>query len=572
MLRFLVPFLIFLSLLSSCTKKPEVKPIDVKTKVSTDYSPEKYMFVKELNTKDRVVFFYQDQDGYTHYYNGKEDRIINREIMDKYKKIGGVPMSFSYAFDGKYLYFSQPVRWGPKKLILIKMEPDGKVLYTKELSSLEQVLRPASFAFDGKGNMLLSWTDETPPYVKAAYLLVKNDQFPEKEEVIGFDQNPVLSVKSVYTSKGFALVYTKAGKGGKMSEVRVRFLSDNSEKLLYTGNSSTDFDFYEYKDGFVLRPYELSSKVNIIVYDRAFEKKKEYAIEKPKDLVNNFDILQVGLLGGTPLVFGAGIPTKPVDVEGYSLPQRLNVFYSYNGKTFERLVGEKPFMFTSNLTSYDSSSEYAVVAYMDRRLTVPTVMVSVIDSKGKLLKKDLLIEKPWVATGSPKVAYLGEGLFRVFYPVEDQKEKVWIYRAKDIKANSIDSLYEMPKPDKDLLIKTVNRYVECRKKNDYKCVYSMLDPTYRSGISEGMHEQMMKNINANILDYKLEKCKILEDSVLAACDGYIKARLPGQIMGKPIREQERSIEQKIKGNIWVYIDGKWYYAVDLPMLGYALQW
>ncbi|MFN3814039.1 MAG: hypothetical protein ACK4SM_05390 [Aquificaceae bacterium] len=571
MVRFFLFFMLVM-LMGSCTKRQEVHSFDVKTKVETDYSPEKYLFVRELNTKDRVVFFYQDQEGYTHYYNGKEDRIINREVMDKYKKMGAVPMSFSYAFDGKYLYFSQPVRWGPKKLILIKMEPDGKVLYTKELSYLEQVLRPASFAFDGKGNMLLSWIDETPPYVKAAYLLVKEDNFPKKEEVISFEENPILSVRSLYTGKGFALLYTKAGKGGKGSEVRIRFLYDGNEKVLYSGDGSTDFDFYEYKEGFVLRPYELSQKVKVIVYDRTFEKKKEYTIDKPKDISNTFDIIQVGLFRGVPLLLGAGIPPVPVKVDDLSLPQKLNTFYSYDGSTFERLVGGKPFMFTSTLPSYDSSDKYALVAYEDRRLTAPTVMASLIDSKGKLVKRDILLEKPWVTTGSPKVVYLGEDTFRVFYPVEDRKDKVWIYRAKDIKADGIDSLYDLPKPDKDLLMKTVNKYTECRKNNDYKCTYSMLDPTYRTVISEEMHKDMMKKINAKISDYRLENCKVLENSVLAACDGYIKARLPQEIMGKPIKEQERNVEQKIRGNIWVYIDGKWYYAVDLPMLGYALQW
>ena len=574
-MRYTVFLLLVLFIFSSCSKKPEVYVHDLKTSISTDYLPEKYMFVRELNTKDRVVFFYQDHEGYTHYYNGKKDTIINREVVDKYKKKGGVPMSFSYAYDGKYLYFSQPIRWGPKKLIFIKMEPDGKVLYVKELSSLEQSIRPASVAFDGKGNMLLTWLDETPPYIKGAYMLVKGDSFPQKEEVIAFEDAPVLSIKPVYTSKGFAILYTKVGKGGDYGELRLRFLSDGSEKTLYAGYGVADFDISQAGGKFLIRPYEISEKVHLLIFDGNMEKVREYAINKPKDISNTFSPYDnPTLIDGQPFVLAGGIPPNSVSVDGYSLPQRQNVFYSYAGKDFERLVGGKLFMFTSEMPSVDSSKNYILVAYVDRRLASPTIMVSLLDKKGKVIKRDIIIEKPWVSTGSPRVVHLGEDLFRVFYPVEDKKEKVWIYRAKDIKVENLQNLYDIP-PVKDRekrLAERVKQYVECRKNNDYKCVYRMLDPVYRSGISEAMHEEMMKRVNAKITEFRFDRCKILENSVIAACDGIIKAKLPEQIMNRPIKEQERNIEQKLKGIIWVYVDGDWYYAVDLPMLGYAIRW
>lgn len=581
-------FVVFLSLVASCSSLPrapallDAPSLDVSSVVPTDFSPEKYLFVKELSARGKAVFFYQDQEGYMHYYNGKEDRIINREVMDKYKKLGAVPMSMSYGYDGKYIYFSQPVRWGPKKLIFIKLEQDGKVVYTKELSSLEQVIRTVSMAFDGKGGILLTWMDETPPYVNAAYTLIKGDSFPEKEEVISYQDKAVLFAQPVYTDKGLAVVYVRTSPAGKNTEgsgeIRVRFLSDGSEKSLYSGNVF-DADLTEAKGVFLVRPYELSSSIKLITFNNSFDRIKEYTVEKPKELGEAFSLFSnEGLIEGEPFVLGAGSPPSSVEVEGYSLPQKPNVYYSYAGRDFERVVGGKPFMFTSALPAFDSSEKHTVVAYLDRRSASPTVMVAVFGGGGKLIKRDVVIEKPGVDAGSPRVVHLGGDVFRVFYPVEDKGEKLWIYRAKDIKADSIDSLYNLPsaKDRKELLMESVEKYADCRKKNDYGCVFDMFDPAYRSGKSKAMHEDMMKRINATIVDFRFKDCKILEDSVVAACDGYIKAKLPDEIkagsMPNRIKEDQKTVEQEIKGDLWVFLSGKWYYVVNMPMLGYALQW
>lgn len=587
---FLVRFLtiVFLFLVASCTSMPrapallDVPSLDVSSAVPTDFSPEKYLFVKELSARGKAVFFHQDHEGYMHYYNGKEDRIINREVMDKYKKLGAVPMDMSYGYDGKYLYFSQPVKWGPKKkLIFIKLEQDGKVVYTKELSSLEQVIRSASMAFDGKGDILLTWIDETPPYINAAYMLIKGDGFPEKEEVISYQDKTVLFARPVYTDKGLAVVYVRTSAATSVAastesrgEIRVRFLSDGSEKALYSGNVF-DADLMEGKGVFLVRPYEQASNIKLITFNTSFDRIKEYTVEKPKELGEAFSLSDNGgLVGGEPFVLGTGSPPSSVEVEGYSLPQKPNLYYSYAGRDFERVVGGKPFMFTSAFPAFDSSEKHTVVAYLDSRFASPTVMVAVFGGGGKLIKRDVLIEKPAAHTGSPRVVHLGGDVFRVFYPVKDKGEKVWIYRAKDIKADSIDSLYDLPstKDRRGLLTESVEKYADCRKKNDYGCVYDMLDPAYRSVNSKAAHEEMMKRVNATILDFRFGNCKILEDSILASCDGYIKAKLPNEIHGKPIKEDQRTVEQEIKGDLWVFVDGKWYYAVNIPMLGYALQW
>ncbi|MBI5074870.1 MAG: hypothetical protein HZB62_06850 [Nitrospirae bacterium] len=615
MLKKLFLAVVFLSLVASCVKKPSISALDMPSSdtssldapsvVHSDFSPEKYMLVKELSAKGKAVFFYQDQDGYMHYHNGKKDRIINREIMDKYKKMGAVPMGMSYGYDGKYVYFSQPLRWGPKKLIFIKLEQDGSVVYTKELSALEQVLRPASMAFDGKGGVLLSWLDETPPLMNAVYKLIKEDNFSEQEALISYQDKAVLFAQSVHTDKGLAVVYSTTSTAGyttgstmgntvgstagitmgsatekseRRGEIRVRFLSDGSEKLLYSGKLY-DADLIEGKGVFLLRPYEQSLNIKLITFNTAFDRIKEHTIEKPKELGEAFSLFSNGgFSGGEPFVLGAGSPPLSVEVEGRSLPQKPNLFYSYAGKNFERFGGQMPFMFSSELPSFDSSEKYTVVAYMDRRIVTPTVMVAVFSSGGMLVKKDVIIEKPGVSTGSPRVAHLGGDVFRVFYPVEDKGEKVWIYRAKDIKADSIESLYELPsgKDKMRLLTESVETFSNCRKNNDYGCVYDLLDPAYRSQKSKAIHAEMMKSIGATIMDFKFENCKILADSVFAACDGYIKAKLPEEMRGDKftnrLRENERIVEQEIKGDLWVFIDGTWYYVLNMPMLGYALQW
>ena len=575
---------VFLTLMVSCVKKPVVpvtdmapakliSSLDVPSAIPADFSPEKYLFVKELNGKDRAVFFYQDHEGYTHYYNGKEDMIINKEIIDKYKKMGGVPMHMSYGYDGKYLYFSQPVRWGPKKLIFIKLQTDGKVVYTKELSALQEVLKPASIAFDGKGDMLLTWIDETPPNVNAAYMLVKNDGFSEKEDVISFEKDTVLNAKPVYTDKGFAVVYVKTRAKG-IGQVMARFLSDNSEKVLFSGMVS-DFDMSEGKDSFLIRLYYAGLDTKLIVFNNSLDIIKKYSIDKPGELGEGFSLFDnAALINGEPFVLGAGSSPDIVKIEGYSLPQKPNIYYSYAGKGFERVVGGRPFMFTSTLPSFDSSEKYTMLAYMDRRFASPTVMTAVFDSGGKLIKRDIIIESPGIDTGSPRVLWLGGDIFRVFYPVKDNVKNIWIYRSKDLNAANIDNLYEVisTRNKIELLNEATAKFADCRKNNDYGCVYDFLDPTYKSGISKGGHEDMMKRVGATIEDFRFENCKIFDDTILATCDGYMKAKLPAEIMGKKIKDEERNLVKNIKGDLWVYMGDRWYYVVDIPMLGYAHQW
>lgn len=578
-------FVACLSLVASCSSMPrtptsfDVSTLDAPSAVPTDFSPEKYMFVKELNTKGKMVFFYQDQEGYTHFYNGKEDRIINKEVMDKYKKIGAVPMWMSYGFDGKYIYFSQPVRWGPKKLVFIKLEQDGRVVYTKELSSLEQVIRPASMAFDGKGGMLLTWIDETSPFINAGYMLVKGDSFAEKEEIISYQDKTVLFVQPVHTDKGFAVVYVRTSvTGDRQGEIRLRFLSDGSEKVLYSGEVF-DIDLMEKKGVFLVRPYQVIPSIKLLTFNSSFEKLKEYTVENPKELGQAFSLFNnMDLVEGEPFILGAGSPPRSVEVEGYSLPQKPNFYYSYAGRGFERVAGGMPFLFTNTYPSFDSSEKHTVVAYVDRRFASPTIMAAVFGGDGKLIKTDVVIEKPGIHAGTPSVVHLGVDVFRVFYPVEDKGKKVWMYRAKDVTADRIDSLYRLPSmQDKQkLLTETVEKYVECRKKNDFGCVYDLLDPAYRSDKSKPIHEGMMKELNVTITDFRFDNCKILDNSILAACDGYIKAKLPAQIkggsLGNVIPEVERAVEQEIRGDLWVFLDEKWHFVVNMPMLGYALQW
>lgn len=569
-------FYILFFLLSSCEKRADVKTKDVSSVVGTIYSPDKNMFVKELNSPQRVVFFYQDHEGYTHYYNGKEDIIINKEVMDKYKKMGAVPLDFSYGWDGKSLYFSQPVRWSKKKLILIKMTSEGKVEYTKELSSLEEVIRPASFAFDGKGNMLMSWLDETPHYIKAAYMLVRGDQFPEKEEVIAFEDGPVLAQEPLYTEKGFAIVYLHKRKN--ISDVRIRFLEDGSEKTLYSGQA-VDFIIVKDKEGssYAMLPKEPSSTMKVILLGKDFEKKGELEVKSPSELASgSFGVAERGFLyfKDKPVILAVGMPPSSINVEGYDLPQKINVFISYNGSDFKRLSETDPYMFTQLAPSYATSQDYLLVAYSDRRFGLPSVSLAIVGTDGKIKKKDITLEEPGIRTGLPYVVYLGEGLFRVFYPVEDAKKRVWVYRSRDVRAESIKSLYELPSVrDREKKLKeTVEKFIQCRKNKDYECVYSMLDPVYRQGVGKDTHIGMMRRVESEILDFRLEKCKVLRDSVIGVCDGYLKAKLPSNIEGRIIPESQRGVEQKLKGVVWVYYRGSWYYAVELPMLGYALQW
>lgn len=573
--------LLSLLLTASCGSMPgplegAERRVDVASTLPTDFSADKYLLVKELSKGDRAVFFYQDEEGYTHFYNGSDDRIINREVIDKYKKLGAVPLAMSYGFDGKALYFSQPVKWANKKQIVIKLEPGGAIVFTRELSELGQVLRPASFAFDGKGNTLMTWIDETSPRIKAIYTVMAADGSVGKEEMIADDTDAMLYVEPVYTATGYAIVYSRTGVGGKRdSEIHLKRLADGSDKVIYHGTDVSGFDLVEVGGTYALRPYQPGESGKVLTFNSNFEPAASYTLPYPKEIGRAFGVTDaLTLTGKGPVVIGGGVPPESVSIDGMALPQKPALYVSVAGKAFEPLVGGVPHMFSSGLPAVQAMGPGAVVGYSDRRFASVTPMLALVDDNGNVVKHDVTLETPQVRTGKVELVKIDNDTVRAFYPVTVASRPNWTYRFKDLSISKMQSHYALPPTAQrqQELFEKAQQYAACRLKEDYQCIYDTLDPTYRNGVSRLDHEQRMKSLGVTLTGYKVESCKVMADSILGKCEGEISATLPAVLMGKPISDKQREVKQTIAGEVWVYVDGNWYYAVSIPMLGYTIQW
>lgn len=571
------------SLLASCSSVSTTaglegveRRIDVRSELPTDFSADKYLLVRELSQGAQPVFFYQDHEGYTHFWNGQRDQVINREVVDKYKALGAVPLAMSYGFDGQNLYFSQPMKWDKKKQIIVKLRPDGTVLYTKELSELAQVLRPASFAFNDRRDVLMSWIDETAPRLKVIYVTMNEAGNVGPEVAIADDTDAMLYHQSVFTQKGFAVVYSRTGvKGQRDGEVRIRWLADGKDEPLYHGPDMSGFDLAEANGDIAIRPFQPGQESYVLVYDKNFVFKKRYTLPHPKALGGAFGVTDALTLGAAgPVLIGGGVLPQSVNIEGYPFAAKSSLYASTDGKDFVPLVGTVPHLFTSEQPSVVSVSRGAVVGFSDRRFATITPMLAVVDFNGKLVKRDINLESPAVRTGRVSLVKLDDDTVRAFYPVNIPGQGQWVYRVQDLSLSKMASHYSLPPTQQRQaqLLQRANQYAACRLKDDYQCVYDMLDPTYRGGVSKVEHESRMKSLGVKLNAYKVEGCKVLADSVLGKCEGEIEATLPANLMGKPIAQSQRKVKQTLGGEVWVYVNGEWYYAVSLPMLGFAIQW
>jgi hypothetical protein len=564
------------SLSSSGHLEGVTRRIDVPTVLPAEFSPDKYLLVAELSRHAQPVFFYQDHEGYTHFWTGQRDVVINREIVDKYKALGAVPLAMSYGFDGKDLYFSQPMKWDKKKQIIVKLRPDGTVLYTRELSELAQVLRPASFAFDERGQVLMSWIDETPPRLKVIYVNMSPEGVVGQELAIADETDAMLYHESLHTPKGFAVVYSRTGVlGQRDGEVRVRWLADGKEDVLYHGPDVSGFDMARASGDIVIHPYQPGEESYVLVFDRTLQLKRRYALAHPKALGRSFGVTDaLSLSAAGPVLVGGGVPPEGVVLDGYPFPAKSSLYASTDGKDFTPLVGTTPHLFTSERPSVVAANRGAVIGFSDRRFVSVTPMLAVVDYTGAVVKRDVALEPPSVRTGRVSLVVLDDDTVRAFYPVHIAGQSQWIYRAQDLSLSKMRSDYTLPPtPQREAqLLTRAQEYAACRLKEDYQCIYDMLDPTYREGVDKTEHESRMKALGVKIESYKVDSCRVLLDSVLGKCQGEIAATLPPTLMGKPIAEAQRKVKQTLGGEVWVYVNGEWYYAVNLPMLGFAVQW
>lgn len=228
-------FLLFTFLVFSCTKRESyvIKTRDFKElNVPFNLPVDQFLPLKELNSKSSYAFLYYGADGAVHYYKDGNDVILNKPILEKFK--GGVFDGLSYKIEGNTLYVAQWVRYlgdpRTKKVILIRTDLDGKnPQYTLVSSTNESIGKPM-IETDGKGSVLLVWSDESNGY-GVAYAVSSDGgkTFPQETILRPANLAGNLDAYIPYfdTKNGFSVVYTTD------KDIRVRRVKDSQEAVLF---------------------------------------------------------------------------------------------------------------------------------------------------------------------------------------------------------------------------------------------------------------------------------------------------------------------------------------------------
>lgn len=248
--------------------------------------------------------------------------------------------------------------------------------------------------------------------------------------------------------------------------------------------------------------------------------------------------------------------------------------YSWNGNDLKKAVEDKAndYIYSQVFSSLATSPDGALEVFRDSRYLIPQLWaVYVEDGKTKAFGP---LEKPWVETSYlSKTLYLGDGVFRVYYLVKDDKKNVWFLRARDLKASALNNPYKIAdKGEKqDRLEEDLKKFAECQVKNDLDCVYSFFDPV---GQKQYPLDAFKRNADALKIVFKDYKCKgkVVGDTNIAVVYCTYTYTLPPMIGSVPVPENRRQITEKNVRNYWVYINGGWRWAIE-TVPGYtALQW
>ena len=582
-------FLLLSVLVFSCAKKENyvIKTRDFKElNVPFDIPFEHFVPLKELNSKSSYAFLYYGADGKVHYYRDGKDVVLNAPLVERFK--GGIFAYLDYKIDGNTMYVAQWVRYlgepRTKKVILIRTDLNGKdPQYTLVSSTNESIGKPM-IETDGKGSVLLVWSDESNGYGVAYSLSTDGGKtFPQETIIRPANISSNLDVYLPYyePKNGFSVVYTTD------KEIRARRVSDGKEVVLFRFEEGYQYTPYVEKDrdGLYIFAWRLPKNNPADVYGTykltflAFKDPFEKPVAKlEKEYQRVYTYIQPAVLkGDKPLFFSVNLPPKGEDVykaDGEQLSKRINLVYSWNGEDLKKAVEDKAndYLYAQAYSSLALSDRGALEVFRDLRYLIPQLWaVYVEDGKTKAFGP---LEEPWVETSyMSKSLYLGDGIFRVYYLVKDDKKNVWFLRARDIKAQALNNPYTLPgkREKQEKLEEALQKFSQCQVKNDLDCVYSFFDPV---GQKQYPLEAFKRNAELLKITFKDYKCrgKVVGDTNIAVSYCTYTYTLPPVIGTVPVPPDKRQITDKDVRSYWVFIKGGWRWAIETFPGHTALQW
>lgn len=559
------------------TNQKEIKTIEIPAR----FDDSQYELIRELNTKERVAFLYYDATGRVHLWMDGKDTVLNEDVVKEHPR--AIYGSLSYLYDGKYLYVSYWIKEAnDKQVVFTRYDLKESKTLTKYFSTTKQALSPAYMSTDGKGNILLAWYDESLLGYAIAYLVVSNygEQAPEKENFIHHKGQTIYEkfIPKYDPQRGFYIVY---GVSGGKDFIKSYIVGENrSVDLLERGNRAI-YQLYSMhgkdgKDYIVTGWYDPSTGGKIELYalqgPESLQQLTSYSPEEVKKYYYGTYYYPVQYEKGYGLLFHRS-QIEPLNIEGLPISSRANIFLLDKDKTRRLSDGLQEYLYTQQLLSMATDKEGTLLVYSDNRYIFPSLMVGYIKKDGNM-KLDGLIDGPSQKIGIPKVVPLGDGLFRVFFQRFDEEKNRWNMKFVDVAANKIGINHSLP-PSGDMeksLKKSTEEFTSCQVKNDIECIYKFFDPRYKSLVSLERQKEMERQLGVKIKSYKYKDVKLYNKSPIAIAKGEVVATIPEYIMGKPIPSGQAG-ERKYKVvDLWLYINGSWYYAVQAPVGEYFIRW
>lgn len=531
-------------------KKREFAEIDIKQDLLyTEFKP-----IRELNNDSSYAFlFYGSDRGLYLYRSGEGAKLINESIYKKYK--GGYFDFIDYEIEGKELYAVQWLRIPPTKLIiLIKTNLETKNSEIMTFGEKDAPLGKPKIVGDQKGDFLLVWTDESEGYGVAYALLREGGKKTEKYQILRPAYIPFNF--ETYTpfydpQEGFMLVYTTP------KDIRVRRIRDGQEKVLYTLDDSKYNAVYMYGKRNKLDIYIWTTSDNSPTKQLLYLSYKDPMKDEPQKLEAKYN-------GGSPEINPVYGFQKPLFItyikkaKEEALPERMNLFYSLDGKDYQKLTNPdkiNDFVYTQLYSSHAVDGNRVLVVFADWRYIFPQLWASYIVD-GKVVGYGPL-EKPWVETQTVSWTIpLKEDIYRVYYLQKKEDGRI-LLTASDIRAKELTNPYSYPdlSEREKRLNEDINRFAQCQVKNNLECIYGYFDPVAQKKYPFGLFKQNSQNFNVEILDYKCTG-KILGDSLIAKVECRYTYKLPPKFMGIDIKEQDR-IRREVAANYWIYIKDQW---------------
>lgn len=588
MLRRFYFFVLISVFIFSCAKEDHVlKTRDFKElSVPFNIAVNQFLPVRELNKEGSYAFLYYANDSSLHFYVEGSDRVINKPIVDKFK--GGVFDWLDYKIDGNTLYVAQWVRYlgepRTKKVILIKTNLKGENPQHTLLSSTNESIGKPLIETDGKGSVLLVWSDESNGYGVAYSLSTDGGKtFPQESIIRPANVSANLDVYTPFydPKNGFSVIYTTD------KEVRARRLRDNNEVVLFRFEDGYQYSPYidKIRGEVYLFMWRLPKnnpadvygkyKLTFLAYKDPFD--KPFArLEKEYERVYTY-IQPTVVKQDVPVFFSVNLPPKGKDFyesDGEKLSKRINLVYSWKGEDLQKAVQDKQndYIYAQIFSSLDTSKDGVLKVFRDSRYLIPQLWaVYVEDGKTKSFGP---LEEPWVETSYlSKTLYLGKGVFRVYYLVEDDKKGTWFLRARDIKADDLNNPYRIEDrgEKQERLEKALKKFTECQVKNDLDCVYSFFDPVGQKQYSLEVFKKNAETLKISFKDYKCTG-KVIGDTNIAVVYCDYTYTLPPVIGNVPVPEGKRQITEKKVRSYWVYMKGNWKWAIESMPGHTVLQW